>query len=58
MLKVNGSNSGLCKYVYFVKKLYIGSIGACGGDRLATRIFFLFYSVVFKPFLIFFLFRN
>ena len=54
MLKVNGSNSGLCKYVYFVKKLYIGSIGACGGNRLATRIFFSFLFCCFQAFSNFF----
>jgi len=48
-LKIGGSNSGLPKCIYLVKKMYLDRRGACGGG-LSVGIFFIFYFSVFESF--------
>ena len=46
-LEVSGSNFGLRKYAYLVKKMYLNSRGVCGGGLLAG-IFFPFAVLKFS----------
>jgi hypothetical protein len=55
--EVSGSNSDFYKCVNFVKKLCLGSRGACSGSRL-PRVFFFFFLLLFSNFLVFILFSG